>query len=122
MTKSSLDFTVDEELVNQIVELSLQKRAKNLVVLDLRGLSAFTDFFLICHGESEPQVKAITDHIRKSTKVKPRHIEGYESKSWILLDYFDVVVHIFKKGDREFYGLERLWADAPKKHVINEKD
>ena len=122
MTKSSLDCTFEQELVNQIVELSLQKRAKNLVVLDLRGLSAFTDFFLICHGESEPQVKAITDHIRKSTKRKPHHIEGYDSKSWILLYFFDVVVHIFKKRDREFYGLERLWADAPKKHVINEKD
>ena len=112
MIKSSLDFTVDQELINQIVELSLQKRAKNLVVLDLRGLSAFTDFFLICHGESEPQVKAITDHIRKSTKMKPRHIEGYESKSWILLDYFDVVVHIFQNEIREFYDIENLWGDA----------
>ena len=117
MAKSESDFIFDQPLLKQILSLALDKKAGRVVVFDVRGLSSLTDFFIICHGDSEPQVKAITDHIRKGTKKKPKHLEGYENQNWILLDYFDVVVHIFKKNEREYYGIERLWADAPTKEL-----
>ena len=85
------------------------------------SIRVLADFFIICHGESEPQVKAITDHIRKGTDYKPRHLEGYENQNWILLDYFDIVVHVFKKDETEYYNLERLWADAPIKEIDDDK-
>ena len=113
MNKSEPDFISDQPLLKQILDLALDKKAGQLVALDVRGLSSLADFFIICHGESEPQVKAITDNIRKGTDHKPRHLEGYENQNWILLDYFDIVVHIFNKAEREYYNLERLWADAP---------
>ena len=113
MIASNKGFIYDQPLLQEIIKLATEKKAKHLVILDLRGISSITDYFLICHGDSEPQVKAITDHIRKGTKKKPKHLEGYENQNWILLDYFDVVVHIFKKNEREYYGIERLWADAP---------
>ena len=90
MTKSDSDFTSDQPQLKQILDLALEKKASNIVALDVRGLSSLTDFFVICNGESEPQVKAITDNIRKGTDHKPRHLEGYENQNWVLLDYFDV--------------------------------
>ena len=120
MTKSKLDFISNQPLLKNIINLALEKKASKIIALDLRGLTLLTDFFIICHGESEPQVKAITDHIRKGTKHKPRHLEGYENQNWILLDYFDVIVHVFKKDERDYYGLERLWADAPLKEINDE--
>ena len=113
MNKSEPDFISDQPLLKQILDLALEKKACQVVALDIRGLSSLADFFIICHGESEPQVKAITDNIRKGTDHKPRYLEGYENKNWVLLDYFDIVVHIFNKDEREYYNLERLWADAP---------
>jgi len=113
MNKSEPDFISNQPLLKKILNLALEKKAGQLVTLDVRGLSSLADFFIICHGESEPQVKAITDNIRKGTDHKPRHLEGYENQNWILLDYFDIVVHIFNKAEREYYNLERLWADAP---------
>ena len=84
-----------------------------LVAMDVRGLSSITDYFVICSGDSEPQVKAIADNIRKGTPKKPNHLEGYENLNWVLMDYFDVVVHVFGKNDRDYYNIEKLWADAP---------
>ena len=120
MTKSESDFIFDQPLLKQILNLALDKKAGRVVVFDVRGLSSLTDFFIICHGDSEPQVKAIVDNIRKGTKSKPRHLEGYENQNWILLDYFDVVVHVFKEDERDYYELERLWADAPMKEINDE--
>ena len=113
MKRSEPDFISEQPLLKQILNLALSKKAGRIIAMDVRGLSSLADFFIICHGESEPQVKAITDHIRKGTDYKPRHLEGYENQNWILLDYFDIVVHVFKKDEREYYNLERLWADAP---------
>ena len=121
MKRSEPDFISDQPLLKQILNLALSKKAGRIVALDVRGLSSLADFFIICHGESEPQVKAITDHIRKGTDYKPRHLEGYENQNWILLDYFDIVVHVFKKDEREYYNLERLWADAPIKEIDDDK-
>ena len=89
--------------------------------MDVRGLSSVTDFFVICSGDSEPQVKAIADNIRRRTPHKPRHLEGYENLNWVLLDYFDVVVHVFRKDDRDYYNIEKLWADAPITEFIDEE-
>ncbi len=121
MKRSEPDFISDQPLLKQILNLALSKKAGRIIAMDVRGLSSLADFFIICHGESEPQVKAITDHIRKGTDYKPRHLEGYENQNWILLDYFDIVVHVFKKDEREYYDLERLWADAPIKEIDDDK-
>jgi len=87
------------------------------VALDLRGLSDVTDYFIICHGNSDRQVQAIADGIqerlRRELSRRPLHIEGERAAEWILMDYVDFVVHIFLMDKREFYRLERLWGDAP---------
>jgi len=120
MKESDTDFISDQPLLKQILGLAIDKKAGRIVVFDVRGLSSLTDFFIVCHGTSEAQVKAIVDNIRKGTENKPRHLEGYENQNWILLDYFDVVVHVFKKDERDYYELERLWADAPMKEINDE--
>jgi len=87
------------------------------VVLDLRGRSDVTDYFLICHGTSDRQVLAIVDNIEKRLRedpgVRPSHVEGRRSGDWVLMDYVDLVVHVFRDDRRQFYRLERLWGDAP---------
>ena len=120
MKESDTDFISDQPLLKQILGLAIDKKAGRIVVFDVRGLSSLTDFFIVCHGTSEAQVKAIVDNIRKGTENKPRHLEGYENQNWILLDYFDIVVHVFKKDERDYYELERLWADAPMKEINDE--
>lgn len=92
-------------------------KAEELVLLDLRGIANFTDFFLICNGTSERQVRAIADRIEEQLRAHRYfllHKEGYEEGSWVLLDYVDLVVHVFSPRTRSYYDLERLWADAPK--------
>jgi ribosome-associated protein len=91
------------------------KQAVNLVVLDLRKAAGFTDFFVICSGNNPRQVRAIADHVMETLAeegAKPAHIEGYDRSEWILLDYFDFIVHVFAPETRGFYGLERLWGNA----------
>ena len=101
--------------VTQAVKAAEDKQALDLVVMDLRKADGFTDFFLICSGSNPRQVRAIADGIVESLAqagVKPAHIEGYDRSDWILLDYFDFVVHVFGRETRVFYGLERLWGNA----------
>jgi ribosome-associated protein len=104
--------------VVQAVEAALDKKAEDLVVLDLRRLSDVTDFFVICHGTSDRQVLTIADSIEerliRSLRVKPSSVEGRRRAEWILMDYIDFVVHVFVAGKRDFYRLERLWGDAPR--------
>ncbi len=91
------------------------KKARDLVLLDLRGTSSFTDFFLICSGQTGRQVKAIADGIDEALRtqhVRAAHVEGYRNAGWVLLDYLDFVVHIFTPETRSFYDLERLWGSA----------
>jgi ribosome-associated protein len=87
-------------------------------VLDLRGISTFTDFFVICSANSEPQLKAIANEIETRLKqdhaVRPTAIDGFPASQWIVLDYLEVVVHIFHRDKRAFYSLEDLWGDAPR--------
>jgi ribosome-associated protein len=97
------------------IAAAADKKAEHLVLLDLRKSSAFTDFFLICTGLNLRQVQAIADGIEEAvreTGLKPSLVEGYERGQWVLLDYFDFIVHVFLPATREFYGLERLWGDA----------
>lgn len=98
----------------------LSKKAQEIRILDLRSLTGMTDFFVVCHGDSDVQVKAIADAVLEGVHregVRVWHCEGYEHLNWVLLDYVDVVVHIFKKEERAFYNLERLWGDAPSETV-----
>ena len=114
MNRSQLDNNSSQPLLDEIVSLAFEKKAKEVISLDLRGLSSITDYYIICHGNSEPQVKAIVDNIRKKTSFKPKHLEGYENKKWVLLDYFDIIVHVFDEETRSLYDLERLWQDCPR--------
>ena len=121
MNRSQLDNNSSQPLLDEIVSLAFEKKAKEVISLALRGLSSITDYYIICHGNSEPQVKAIVDNIRKKTSFKPKHLEGYENKKWVLLDYFDIIVHVFDESERDFYSIEQLWADAPKHEFNDEK-
>src|SRR5690606_1195506 len=102
-------------------ELAFDRKARDLVVLDLREISSATDFFLIASGTSDLHVRAIADHIveelRKEQGIRPDHVEGLRGGRWILIDYIDFVVHVFHPAARDFYQLERLWGDAPL-HVL----
>jgi ribosome-associated protein len=92
-----------------------EKKATDLVVLDLRRTGAFTDYFLICTGANPRQVHAIADSVEQALKakqVRPSHLEGYQRAEWVLVDYFDFIVHVFSPTARSFYGLERLWGNA----------
>jgi len=96
-------------------EAAVSKKASDLVALDLRTLSGVADYFLICSGSSEPQVKAIAEEVEDQLRArgaKPWHVEGREGRRWVLLDFVDVVVHVFHEKTREYYLLERLWGDA----------
>ena len=91
------------------------KKAQDITVLDLRNASGFTDHFLICSGANARQIHAIADAVVEALAaggIKPAHVEGYERSEWVLVDYFDFIVHIFSPETRAFYGLERLWGNA----------
>ncbi len=101
--------------VSLAVSAALDKQSVDIAVLDLRKATGFTDFFVICSGTNPRQIRAIADGIRETLAadgVKPAHVEGYERSEWVLLDYFDFIVHIFAQETRTFYGLERLWGNA----------
>jgi ribosome-associated protein len=111
-----------ENLCNLIVKGMQEKKAQNIVLLDLRKVrSSIVDFFVICSGTSDTQIDAIAtsveDEVYKSVQENPWHQEGRQNKEWILLDYVDVVVHVFKKSKREFFALEELWGDAQITHI-----
>jgi len=104
-------------LIKSVVKGIFEKQGKDVVKIDLRTFeNRITDYFIICHGNSVTQVDSITNSVeetvRKETGEKPAHIEGLENCFWVLLDYIDVVVHIFQEEYRNFYSLESLWADA----------
>ena len=106
-----------EAIVATVVEAMDSVKGKEIVTLDLRETgTAVTDYFVICHANSKTQVDAIADKVidavRENNKVKPYHIEGRDNTEWILIDFVDVVVHIFLTSARQFYQLEELWADA----------
>ena len=106
------------------IQAARDKKATDLVVLDLRKTGAFTDFFLICTGANPRQVHAIADAVEQALKakhVRPAHLEGYQRAEWVLVDYFDFIVHVFSPGARSFYGLERLWGNATRIQLPDEE-
>jgi len=108
------------EKVKLALKTALDKKAENPVVIDLKGLSSLADFFVILTASSDVHGRTIADEIRKKFKEKgilPVSFEGYENANWILMDFGDVIVHIFKPEFRELYNLESLWLDAPKLEV-----
>jgi len=101
--------------VAKAVQAALDKKAFDVVVLDLRHTPAFTDFFVLCSGQSTRQVQTIADAIEEALagiRVRLSHVEGYDRAEWILMDFFSFIVHVFTPQTREFYSLERLWGDA----------
>jgi ribosome-associated protein len=109
--------------VAKAVQAALDKKASDVVVLDLRKTPAFTDFFILCSGQNQRQVKAIADAIEeglRADKVRPAHVEGYDRGEWILMDFFSFIVHVFNPQTRVFYSLERLWGDAERIDVSDE--
>ena len=103
------------EQVLAAVTAAADRKAEDIVVLDLRAADGFTDYFVICTGQNTRQIKAIADAIEEALRrdhVKPAHVEGYGHAEWVLLDYFDFIVHVFAPETRVFYGLERLWGSA----------
>lgn len=111
-------------LHRQIAELALTKKAKDVAILDLRKLTLMTDYFVVCTGESETQVKAIADAIVSGMKELGEsawHTEGLQNLRWVLLDYVDVVVHVFHRDARLFYGLEKLWGDAKVQKIADRR-
>ena len=109
--------------VNRAVRAALDKKASNVVVLDLRNTPAFTDFFILCSGQSQRQVKAIADSVEealRAVKIRPTHVEGYDRSEWVLMDFFSFIVHVFAPNTREFYALERLWGDAERIEISDE--
>ena len=106
--------------VAKAVRAALDKKAVDVVVLDLRNTPAFTDYFVLCSGLNQRQVKAIADAVAetlRAVKVRPAHVEGYDRADWVLMDFFTFIVHIFTPQTREFYSLERLWGDAERIEV-----
>jgi ribosome-associated protein len=112
-----------KDFAGRIGELILSKKGYDIKVLDLRGISPVADFFVICSADSQIQVRAIADEVDDKLRdigIKCHFKEGYNTLNWVLLDYFDVVVHIFKTEAREFYNLEKLWGDAPTETITDE--
>lgn len=102
--------------VKRAIELCQERNARDAILLDLRGLSDATDFFLIASGDSDVHVKAIADHVVNGLTaegLRPAGVEGQRSGRWVLIDYIDIIIHVFHPALREFYQLERLWGDAP---------
>ncbi|NBB76302.1 MAG: ribosome silencing factor [Bacteroidetes bacterium] len=122
--KNSSTFTTDssektadaDELLDSITEGLLEKKAKNIVLLDVRKLTTLTDYFVVCHGTSDTQIKALAGSVIEKVKEKTGENvwkkEGLDARRWVILDYVNVVVHIFSEEKRQFYGIERMWSDA----------
>jgi len=107
----------EEERVLLCVNASLKRKAKDLIILNVRELSSFADYFIICSGTSDRQVQAIAESIQENLKengILPLGVEGERIGKWVLMDYEDIIVHIFYEPIREFYDIERLWSDAPR--------
>jgi ribosome-associated protein len=122
---SKLEMTAAElpPPVRRAAELARELKARDVVGLDLRGISSATDFFLLASGRSDVQVRAIAEHVVEELKkegTRAEHVEGLQGGRWVLVDYIDFVVHVFHPQARSFYQLESLWGDAPRWAAENE--
>lgn len=115
MNEEKLSLETLEPMLRAAVEAAIDKKAMEIVVLDLKGLASFTDYFLICSGGSQRQLKTIADEVDRVLRGagrRPMHFEGYPKGEWVLMDYVDFVVHVFTPESRAYFDLERLWGDA----------
>ncbi len=115
MTKQKKRVENSQQIASQIANLMLDKKALDIQILDVRGLTTLTDFFVICTSESQPQSRAICNHIEDEMfkeGIKPWHKEGFEKLDWVLVDFVNIVAQIFSRESREYYDFERLWGDA----------
>ncbi len=106
----------EQELIELVVKAVDDKRAEDIMMLDMKGISLVADYFLICHGNSEKQVQAIAKEIKDVAAEKEfiiKRMEGYDQARWVLVDMGDMVVHVFHRDERSYYNLEKLWGDAP---------
>lgn len=125
-SSSNEQKTVDsDKLIEVIGEALLDRKAEDITVLDVHELTTLADKFIICHANTDVQIKAIADNVNKETKEKLNEKawkeEGRETRRWVILDYVNVVVHIFKKELREYYALERMWNDASVRKIEDNK-
>ncbi|MBM7620341.1 ribosome silencing factor [Sutcliffiella halmapala] len=114
---------MSKELLQLAAQAADDKRAEELVALNMKGISLVSDYFLICHGNSDKQVQAIARAIKEAAEEQGqnvRRMEGFDEARWILVDLGDVVAHVFHKDERGYYNLERLWGDAPREDVLKE--
>lgn len=112
-----------QEIIEKICNAALDKKAENVVVMDIKELTVIADNFIICSGTSHSQVKAICDNIEEQLKKageEPVKIDGYNDARWIVMDYSDVFVHVFYNEDRQFYNLERLWHNGNNLYVFSD--
>ena len=111
------------KLIENIIECIKSKKGYDITILNVKNVSSLTDYFIICSSDSNPQTKSIVNYIKRDLskkKIKPYQIEGMDHFEWVLMDYFDIVIHVFKKEIREFYDIERLWADAKITKIKND--
>lgn len=115
--KTSIDKTIKERAV-QAAKTASDKKAEDIIILQLSDLTAFADYFVICSGENPVQIRTIAEAIeqdfKKNAGIMPMGIEGLANSQWVLMDYGDIIIHIFNKESRSFYELEKLWMDAPR--------
>ena len=117
MTASTIEATVSKEDAVATAQIALDKKALDVVLLEVGGVTSFADYFLICSGRTVIQVKAIVNAIEQHLKeqgIRPLHIEGLSESRWVLLDYDELIIHVFLDETRHFYDLERLWGDVPR--------
>ena len=111
----------EKKIINDVSQLMLDKKALDIKIINVIGLTSLTDYFINCSSQSDPQTRAIKNHIEEQLlekyKIKPLHIEGYEGLRWILMDYINIVVNIFNEEERKYYDVERLWGDGKVKKV-----
>jgi ribosome-associated protein len=108
------------ELAGRLGRLAAERRAQDVLILDLRGISGACDYFVLATGLSEPHVAGLADHLEDSLReegIRPWHVEGRQNRKWILLDFVDVVVHLFQAETRDYYRLENLWSEAPREQI-----
>jgi ribosome-associated protein len=108
------------ELAGRLGRLAAERRAQDVLILDLRGISGACDYFVLATGLSAPHLSGLADHLEDSLGaegIRPWHVEGRQNRKWILLDFVDVVVHLFQADVREYYRLENLWSEAPREEV-----
>jgi ribosome-associated protein len=113
----------NQELLKITVKAADDKRAENILALNMTGISLVADYFIICHGNSDKQVQAIASEMKEKVLengYQVKRVEGYEEARWVLLDFGDVVAHVFHREERSYYNLERLWGDAPEVDVVSE--